>query len=115
MKKNHFIAVAAALALSFILTACRSVDSKTAVNGSGAFATGHYRNLFAEDGHSSQEIQSKIDSAFQQLFHGDPASQAVFYYAGSNSNGPLAYITDINPYFPNKLHKPELVTYNKAA
>jgi len=21
----------------------------------------------------------------------------------------------INPYFPNRLHKPELVTYNKAA
>ena len=65
------------------------------VNGSGAFATGHYRNLFAENGHSPQEIQNKIDSAFQQLFHGDPTNQAVFYYAGTNANGPLAYVTDI--------------------
>jgi len=95
MNINQLVALASALALSFSLTACRSLDSKTAVNGSGAFATGHYRNLFAEDGHSPQEIQNKIDSAFQQLFHGDPTNQAVFYYAGSNSNGPLAYVTDI--------------------
>ena len=94
-KNNHFIAVTAALALALVLTACRSVDSKTAVNGSGAFATGHYRNLFAENGHSPQEIQNRIDLAFLQLFHGDPATQAVFYEAGANANGPLAYVTDI--------------------
>lgn len=85
----------AAFALPLVLTACRSIDSRTAVNGSGAFATGHYRNLFAEDGHSPREIQDRINSAFEQLFHGDPATQTVFYYAGANSNGPLAYVTDI--------------------
>jgi len=36
-----------------------------------------------------------VDSAFQQLFHGDSASQAVYFAAGNSSNGPLAYITDI--------------------
>jgi oligosaccharide reducing-end xylanase len=65
-------------------------------NGSGAFASGHYRNLFAENGHSEAEIDAKVQTAFQQLFHGDPATQAVYYSAGHNSNGPLAYITDIN-------------------
>ena len=64
-------------------------------DGSGAFATGHYRNLFAEAGHPESEVRKKVDSAFQQLFHGDPASEAVYYTAGSNSNGLLAYITDI--------------------
>lgn len=64
--------------------------------GAGAFATGQYRNLFAEDGHSGSEIKSKIDAAFTQLFHGDPSDQSVFYDAGSNSNGPLAFITDVN-------------------
>jgi oligosaccharide reducing-end xylanase len=64
-------------------------------NGSGAYAAGHYRNLFAEDGHSQQDIRQKVDGAFEQLFHGDPSNQAVYYPAGSNSNGPLAYITDI--------------------
>jgi len=80
--------------LAFILLLPGCCSTKRA-DGAGAYATGHYRNLFAEDGHSQQEIQHKIDSAFQQLFHGDPAGQAVFYDAGSNSNGPLAYITDI--------------------
>jgi oligosaccharide reducing-end xylanase len=95
MKKNHLAALATALVLPFVLMACRSVDSKAGVNGSGAFATGHYRNLFAENGHSPAAIQNKVDSAFQQLFHGDPTNQAVFYYAGTNADGPLAYVTDI--------------------
>jgi oligosaccharide reducing-end xylanase len=62
----------------------------------GAFVTGRYRNLFREAGHSDQEIKKKIDAAFQQLFHGDPDTQAVFYWAGENGNGRLAYLSDIN-------------------
>jgi oligosaccharide reducing-end xylanase len=63
-------------------------------DGSGAYATGKYRNLFAETGHSSTAIQAKIDFAYQQLFHGDPQSQAVFFSAGKNASGHLAYVTD---------------------
>ena len=44
---------------------------------------------------SPQEIRQKIDGAFQQLFHGDATNQTVYYPAGSNSNGPLAHLTDI--------------------
>ena len=64
-------------------------------DGAGAFHTGHYRNLFAEQGHPSAAIDAKINAAFQQLFHGDKSTQAVYYEVGSNANGPLAYITDI--------------------
>lgn len=63
-------------------------------NGSGAYATGRYRNLFKEDGHSQREIHRKIDAAYQQLFHGDPQTQAIAFAAGRNANGPLMYITD---------------------
>jgi oligosaccharide reducing-end xylanase len=63
-------------------------------DGSGAYATGKYRNLFAETGHSSTAIQAKIDAAYQQLFHGDPQAQAVFFSAGRNASGHLAYVTD---------------------
>ena len=66
-----------------------------AENVNGAFATGQYRNLFAEAGHSPKEIRQKIDSAFQQLFHGNPANETIYYEAGTNANGPLAFITDI--------------------
>lgn len=64
-------------------------------DGQGAYATKKYRNLFAEIGKSQPEIRKKIDVAFQQLFHGDPATQAVYYEAGTNASGPLAFVTDI--------------------
>src|SRR6185503_2860591 len=44
---------------------------------------------------SQKEIRQKIESAFQQLFHGEPSTQTVFYEAGTNANGPLAFVTDI--------------------
>ncbi len=62
----------------------------------GAYATGRYRDLFVEAGHSRAEVAARIEAAFQQLFHGDSATQAVYYAAGANRNGPLAYLTDIN-------------------
>ena len=68
----------------------------TGNSGGGAFSTGTYRNLFVEAGHSQQEVTAKVDSAFRQLFHGDPNTQAVFYPAGKNANGDLAYLSDIN-------------------
>lgn len=40
----------------------------------GAAATGQYRDLFKEAGHSDAEIRQKIDAAWQQLFHGDSAT-----------------------------------------
>jgi oligosaccharide reducing-end xylanase len=87
------------LLLAVCLTACRGpVCAKNPVDGTGTFATGHYRNLFVEDGHSPKEVNRKIKAAFQQLFHGNPTNQTVYYSAGSNSNGPLAYITDIKHY-----------------
>jgi len=63
-------------------------------DGAGAYATGTYRNLFAEDGHSPREIQARIDGTYQQLFHGNPQTQAIAFAAGSNANGPLMYVTD---------------------
>ncbi|HUY82555.1 MAG TPA: glycosyl hydrolase family 8 [Acidobacteriaceae bacterium] len=63
-------------------------------DGSGAYATGHYPDLFRQQGHSEKAVTQKINQAFQQLFHGDPKTQAVYFPAGKNANGPLAYLTD---------------------
>jgi hypothetical protein len=82
-----------AAALLIGLSGCASPTSRPAA---GAFATGQYRNLFAEAGHAPAEVTAKIQTAFQQLFHGDPALQAIFYPAGKNANGPLAFIYDVN-------------------
>ena len=64
--------------------------------GRSAAVTGEYRNLFREAGHPDQGVGQKIAAAWQQLFHGDSATQAVFYWAGENENGRLAYLSDIN-------------------
>jgi oligosaccharide reducing-end xylanase len=64
-------------------------------DGHGAYATKQYRNLFLEQGHTSDAIDAKIEKAFQQLFHGD-SSQRVYFEAGMNARGPLAYISDVN-------------------
>ena len=83
------------LACFFILlSTADSQAQKTLDDGVGAFATGKYRNLFEEDGHSKREIKAKIDAAYRQLFHGDPQTQAIAFAAGSNANGPLMYVTD---------------------
>jgi oligosaccharide reducing-end xylanase len=76
-------------------SASASTQKPVSSDGSGAFASGHYRNLFLEAGHSQEQIDAKINAAFDQLFHGDPKTQAVYYSTAKNANGPAAYITDV--------------------
>jgi oligosaccharide reducing-end xylanase len=93
--------MAASALLILVVAGCASSPQRqdrstsAAPNALGAAITGKCRNLFAENGHSQKEIRGKVDSAFRQLFHGDLTNQTVYYSAGSNSNGPLACITDI--------------------
>jgi oligosaccharide reducing-end xylanase len=63
--------------------------------GAGEFASGKYRNLFAENGHSQRKVNKKVNATFKQLFHGDPKTEAVYFPAGANANGPLAYMNDM--------------------
>ncbi|HEY3444347.1 MAG TPA: glycosyl hydrolase family 8 [Paludibaculum sp.] len=70
--------------------------AKPSKAGPGAFASQRFRNLFLESGHPRKEISAKVEAAFRQLFHGDPETQAVYFQAGQNANGPLAYLSDIN-------------------
>ena len=86
-------AVLDALLLLF-LSGCAPPAPQVPANDAGAVAVGRYRNLFTEAGHSPAEVTEKINSAFEQLFHGNAETQAVFYPAGANTNGALAYIYD---------------------
>jgi oligosaccharide reducing-end xylanase len=63
-------------------------------DGEGAYKTGHYRDLFAEQGHAAAATHAKIEKAFQQLFHGDGQEERVYFETGANENGTLAYVTD---------------------
>ncbi|KAF1704990.1 glycosyl hydrolase family 8 [Pseudoxanthomonas kaohsiungensis] len=73
-----------------------ATPAASATAPAGAVATGAYPDLFAEAGYARAEVEAKIQAAFQQLFHGDQAQQAVYYEDGSNEHGPLAYIHDVN-------------------
>jgi len=43
-----------------------------------------YPNALRELGHTDQEISDKINSVFNQLFHGDPSTQAIFFPVGDD-------------------------------
>ena len=69
--------------------------AQTVEDGTGAYRTHHYHNLFAERlGLSPQDTHTRIERTFQQLFHGDGQEQRVYFETGANENGTLAYITD---------------------
>ncbi len=59
---------------------------------SGAFATGRYRNLFAEHlGRTEAEVDAKIAAAWQQLFYGRDNDQRIYYPV----DGDRAYVADV--------------------
>ncbi len=59
----------------------------------GAASTGQYRNLFKEYlGKTDAEITARLNGAWQQLFAGDPNSEALYYPVP----GGMAYVPDIN-------------------
>lgn len=64
-------------------------------DGAGAYASGHYRNMFAQLlGVSPQQTHARIEQLWQTYFHGDGQEQRLYFEVGANANGPLAYITD---------------------
>jgi len=96
--------LATLLLFTFLLTSCgspstpivatvtRTESQPTPVTAKPAFETGIYPNLFKDYlGKSDEEIQTKIDSAFNQLFYGDDSTERVYYPVGSD----MAYISDI--------------------
>jgi oligosaccharide reducing-end xylanase len=90
-----------ALVLAALLAGCHGPAGPkpgaagNAISSAGAAGTDRYRNLFIEAGHSPEAAAAKVNGAFEQLFHGDPETQAVYHPAGTNANGSLAYILDV--------------------
>jgi oligosaccharide reducing-end xylanase len=75
----------------------KSMQAKPLNDGAGAYKTGRYPNLFAEQlGHSQAEAHAKIARAFERLFHGDGQEERIYFETGANANGTLAYVTDWN-------------------
>jgi oligosaccharide reducing-end xylanase len=89
------IRTAIVVTATIMLAGAMPAQSGTPADGAGAYATGRYRNLFAEQlGRSPAESRAKIDRVFNRLFHGDGQEERVYFETGANANGPLAYVTD---------------------
>lgn len=56
----------------------------------GAYSSGYYRNLFAESGKTQEQIQTKLNAIFNQLFYGNNSTQRVYYQISDTT----AYILD---------------------
>jgi oligosaccharide reducing-end xylanase len=83
------VLLAALIVGVFVAAPLRLGAQAVSADGSGAYATGKYRNLFAENGHPQRDVDAKIEAAYRQLFHGDPQTQAIAFAAGNNANGSL--------------------------
>jgi len=89
----HRLPAALLFALGFCLAAALPAASPAAAPAPpGAFASGHYRNLFQEFlGRSDAEVDAKIAAAWQQLFYGRDDTQRVYFPVGADQ----AYIADV--------------------
>jgi oligosaccharide reducing-end xylanase len=83
---------------------CQKTCSAICSDKKGAYYTGEYPNLFKELlGKSDEEIKSKIEFAFNQLFYGNDDNERIYYPVGND----MAYILDFN----NKDVRTEGMTY----
>ncbi|HWV49912.1 MAG TPA: glycosyl hydrolase family 8 [Microbacterium sp.] len=62
----------------------------------GAYETGNYRNLFQEwdPTLTSEAVTAKLDSYWTSFFTGTDDTKRLYYPAGANANGAMAYIKD---------------------
>lgn len=92
------------IATLFTLAACSSSDREVTIEKSSPASQDNPTaknvaefNLFASLlDKTPAEVQNKIQTAFQQLFYGDNKKERVYYPAGENASGSLAYILDVN-------------------
>jgi oligosaccharide reducing-end xylanase len=86
------------LTMLLLLVSCASPARQVSAPPQAAPSefVGRSVNMFAGLGIQDAAIQTRLAADYQQLFHGNDQNQRVFYPAGQNNHGPLAYIMDIN-------------------
>jgi oligosaccharide reducing-end xylanase len=96
--KRSTVSLSALLLISTLSTSCALPDATPTLTQTqtptpaGAFYSGEYRNLFAELlGKSDQDVQAKLDAAWEHLFYGNDNTQRVYYPVGDD----MAYVEDI--------------------
>ncbi|MDQ8733571.1 glycosyl hydrolase family 8 [Paenibacillus sp. LHD-38] len=57
--------------------------------GTGAYYTGNYRNLFMEYGYKNEDIHARVEQTWEQLFYGDESTRIYF-----ESGDDMGYLLD---------------------
>ncbi len=90
MAVSAFILVSSLIAAAIPARAQGDYPPAPTPPDTGAFFSGEYRNMFAEWGKTDEEIQARIDQAWNQLFYGDDHTERVYYPVGED----MAYMLD---------------------
>lgn len=94
MKRSKTHLAVVGLGLLALLGSCG--QSVPGPQQNAAFYTGKYRNLFTEWSIATEaQVQAKLDAYWESLFASTDDQRRVYYPAGSNANGPMAYVADI--------------------
>lgn len=96
--QKHPTVTVTLLLVMLMFSACAGQATQPPVKAEAAAGStsGRSPNLLAELGISTSEIEARLAKDYQQLFYGNDKDERVFYPAGQNPNGALAYIMDIN-------------------
>jgi oligosaccharide reducing-end xylanase len=70
-------------------------DDSVPAEAACAFETGNYINYFTTAGIDGDEVSAKIAAVWEQYTEGNPDEEAIYFEAGENENGTLAYVMDI--------------------
>jgi oligosaccharide reducing-end xylanase len=77
------------------LLSASGAESRPPADGSGAFATGKYRNLFAEIGKSPAEIRQKLTARSSSCFTAIPRTKRFITKRAAIPTGRSPIVTDI--------------------
>ena len=95
--RRQFLRLATAWAALPVLSACGGPSGRDSTVPSTAprASAGATRNLFAERGKRAEEVAARIHGAWQTLFASTDDNRRVYYPAGENEHGPMAFVKDI--------------------
>src|SRR5690606_5963720 len=97
MLSRHREAVKAVLFTAlWLMASCSDARQDEVKTAASDMPLGRSPNLLASLSIPQAEIKTRLEADYQQLFHGRTQDQRVFFPAGKNDNGLLAYILDVN-------------------
>jgi oligosaccharide reducing-end xylanase len=89
---RSFFTIFSAILLAGVAGCAASHPAAPVGESAGAFHTGRYQNLFSDMlGISENDVNARVDTAFQQLFYGNDSTERIYYPVEPG----MGYIEDV--------------------